>query len=251
MIDIHSHILPGFDDGAGTLEEAIEMLRMAAAAGTTDIVASSHCNAEYVFDPTRAARSIAELQRSATDIPRIHYGCELHFTLENVEAVLRSPEAWSINHRGYVLIEFSDFVIPKTSGEILARLGDAGTPPILVHPERNPILQKDLSGLESWIRQGSFIQVTVQSLLGRFGRRAMAAAEYLLDHGLVHFLASDAHDVKHRPPVLTEGWSLVEERLGAGTAERLLISNPQAVLSGEPIHCEPASARRRAWYSMR
>ena len=251
MIDIHSHILPGFDDGAPSTEEAIEMLRMAAAAGTTDIVASSHSNAEFAFDPVRAARSIAELQQAARDIPRIHYGCELHFNLENVEAVLRSPETWSINHRGYVLIEFSDFVIPKTSGKILARLADAGTPPILVHPERNPILQKDPSGLEPWIRQGSFIQVTVQSLLGRFGRRAMAAAEYLLDRGMVHFLASDAHDVKDRPPLLTEGWQFVEERFGTETAERLLIANPQAILSGAPIHCDEARARRKAWYSLR
>src|ERR1039457_2135529 len=205
MIDIHSHILPGFDDGAGTLEEAIAMLRMAAAAGTTDIVASSHSNAEYVFDPVGATRTIAALQQAAGDTPRIQYGCELHFTLENIEAVLRSPETCSINHRGYVLIEFSDCVIPKTSSEILARLGDAGTPPILVHPERNPILQKNLPELEPWIRQGSFVQVTVQSLLGRFGRPAKAAVEYLLDHGMVHFLASDAHDVKNRPPVLTEG----------------------------------------------
>jgi protein-tyrosine phosphatase len=251
MIDIHSHILPGLDDGAGSMEEAIEMLRMAAAAGTTDIVASSHSNAEFAFDPVRAARSIAELQQAARDIPRIHYGCELHFNLENVEAVLRSPETWSINHRGYVLIEFSDSVIPKTSGEILARLADAGTPPILVHPERNPILQKNLSGLEAWIRQGSFVQVTVQSLLGRFGRRAKATGEYLLNHGMVHFLASDAHDVKCRPPLLTEGWSFVEERFGTETAERLLVANPQAALSGAPIHCDQSRARHKPWYSLR
>jgi protein-tyrosine phosphatase len=251
MIDIHSHILPGFDDGAGSMEEAIEMLRVAAAAGTTDIVASSHSNAEFAFDPVRAVRRIAELQQAARDIPRIHYGCELHFTLENVEAVLRSPKTWSINHRGYVLIEFSDFVVPKTSGEILARLGATGTRPVLVHPERNRILQKNLPELESWIRHGSFVQVTVQSLLGRFGRSAKTAGEYLLNHGMVHFLASDAHDVTHRPPVLTEGWSFVEERFGTETAERLLVTNPQAALSGAPIHCCDARARRKAWYSLR
>ena len=141
--------------------------------------------------------------------------------------------------------------IPKTSGEILARLADAGTPPILVHPERNPILQKNLPGLEAWIRQGSFVQVTVQSLLGHFGRRAKATGEYLLNHGMVHFLASDAHDVKCRPPLLTEGWSFVEERFGTETAERLLVANPQAALSGAPIHCRQASAPRKAWYSLR
>jgi protein-tyrosine phosphatase len=174
----------------------------------------------------------------------------LHFTLENVKGVLRSPETWSINHSGYVLIEFSDFVIPKTSGQILARLGDAGTPPILVHPERNPILQRNPEELECWIRQGSLIQVTVQSLLGRFGRRATTTAEYLLDHGMVHFLASDAHDGKQRPPVLTEGWNFVERRCGRETAERLFVTNPQAVLHGAPIACDQARAQRKAWYSL-
>jgi protein-tyrosine phosphatase len=79
----------------------------------------------------------------------------------------------------------------------------------------------------------------------------MAAGEYLLDHGMVHFMASDAHNLTHRPPVLTEGWSFVEERFGAETAERLLVANPRAVLSGAPIHCDQARARRKAWYSLR
>jgi protein-tyrosine phosphatase len=250
MIDLHSHVLPGFDDGADSLEEAIDMLRMAAAAGTTDIVASPHSNAEYVFDPVRAVSAIAELQRAAPGLPRIHYGCELHFTLENVEAVLCSPETWSIAHRGYVLIEFSDFVIPKTTGEILARLVAAGTPPIVVHPERNRILQKNLAGLETWIHQGSLVQVTAQSVLGHFGRSAKAAADHLLDRGMVHFLASDAHNANHRPPVLTAGRQVLEERFGPETAERLLVTNPRAVLDGASIPAQCPKARRKHWYAV-
>lgn len=249
MIDIHTHILPGFDDGAGSMEESVAMLRMAAAAGTTDIVATSHCRAGFAFDPAHALRSIAELQQAASDIPRIHYGCELHFTLENVEGVLRSPAIWSVNHRGYVLIEFSDFVVPKTSGDILARLAAAGTPPILVHPERNPILQRNLPQLEGWIRHGICIQVTAQSLMGNFGRPAKTAAEFLLERGWVHFLASDAHSTTHRPPVLTEAWRLVEQNFGAERAERLMVTNPQSVLAGTPIR-DTAPVRRKAWYSL-
>jgi protein-tyrosine phosphatase len=250
MVDIHSHVLPGLDDGPKSMQESLDMLRLAADSGTTDIVASSHSNSEYVFDPLRAAQAIDELQ-AAPGVPRIHYGCELHFNLENIEALLRSPGNWTIDHRNYALIEFSDVAIPKTGGEILDRLVACGTKPILVHPERNPILQKHLSLLETWIGRGCYVQVTAQSLLGRFGRRALAAAEHLLDHNMVHFLASDGHDTKHRPPTLAEGWKFVEERFDSGTAERLLILNPQAVLAGEPIANHSAQARRRAWYSFR
>src|SRR5450755_2798786 len=102
MIDIHSHILPGLDDGSKSLEESVEMLRQAAAG----------------------------------DAPRIHYGCDFHLTLENIDDALRSPEKYSIDHRGYLLVEFSDFLIPKTTSEIFARLIGAGLRPIVTHPER-------------------------------------------------------------------------------------------------------------------
>ena len=89
MIDIHSHILPGLDDGSESLEESVAMLQQAAAAGTTDIVASPHANQEYLFDPLMVEQKISELQAAVGDAPRIHYGCDFHLTLENIEDALR------------------------------------------------------------------------------------------------------------------------------------------------------------------
>src|ERR1035441_3996320 len=91
MIDIHSHILPGLDDGSKSLEESVAMLRQAAAAGTTDIVASPHANQEYNFGPLVVERKIGELQAAAGESPQIHYGCDFHLTLENIEDALRFP----------------------------------------------------------------------------------------------------------------------------------------------------------------
>ncbi len=172
MIDIHSHILPGLDDGSESLEESVAMLQQAAAAGTTDIVASPHANQEYFFDPLMVEQKIGELQAAVGDAPQIHYGCDFHLTLENIEDALRVPGRYSINHRGYLLVEFSDFLIPKTTEETFARMMKVGLRPIVTHPERNQLLQRRLPELEEWVAQGVHLQVTAQSLLGRFGRTA-------------------------------------------------------------------------------
>jgi protein-tyrosine phosphatase len=251
MIDIHSHILPGLDDGAHDLEEAVAMLRMAAAAGTTDMVATSHDNPEFRFDPRVAEERIAELQSAAADSVRIHYGCELHLTLDGIENALRSPEEYSIAHRGYLLVEFSDFLVPKSSSAILRRMLDRGLRPIIAHPERNPILRKRVSELEAWVGQGCSIQVTAHSLLGRFGKAARAASDELMARGLVHFLASDAHDLRHRPPVLDEVRRYVQETFDEDASDQLLIENPRAVLEGFEVASGPIRVRKRPWYSFR
>ena len=186
MIDIHSHILPGLDDGSESLEESVEMLRQAAAAGTSDIVASPHANQDYAFDPLLVERRIGELQAAVGDAPQIHYGCDFHLTLENIDDALRSPGKYSIDHRGYLLVEFSDFLIPKTADQVFARMMQVGLRPIVTHPERNQLLQRRLPELEAWVAQGVHLQVTAQSLMGRFGKTARQFAHELMGRGLVH-----------------------------------------------------------------
>jgi protein-tyrosine phosphatase len=249
MIDIHSHVLPGLDDGSRSLEESVAMLRMAAAAGTTDIVASPHANQEYDFDPQVVVQKISELQAAAGDSPRIHYGCDFHMTLENIEDALRSPGKYSINHRGYLLVEFSDFFIAKNTDEVFARMMRAGIRPIVTHPERNQILQRRLPALEEWVAQGVHLQVTAQSLLGRFGRTAKSCAHELMSHGLVHFLASDAHDTKWRTTELDGTRQYVAKEFGDEAAQRVLEENPRAVLAGVPLSSAPLPIKRRKWYA--
>ena len=158
VIDIHSHILHGIDDGAKTFEDSVAMVQMAAAAGTTDIVASPHANQKYAFDPriVRGAE-ISELQAAVGDTPQIYYGCDFHLTTENIEDAVRAPEKYSINHKGYLLVEFSDFYIPKTTPEILARLMRAHLRPIITHPERNQLLQTRIQDLAEWVAQGAML----------------------------------------------------------------------------------------------
>jgi protein-tyrosine phosphatase len=249
MVDIHSHILPDQDDGARTFEEALSMVLLAAAAGTTDMVASPHANSRFAFDPTVVERKIAELQRAAGDAVRIHYGCDFHLTPENIEDAIAAPGKYSIDHKGYILVELADNMVPRTMASILTRMLAAGLRPIVTHPERNPLLHKKLSELEFWVRQGCLIQVTAQSFVGKFGRSAKSASDELMRRGLVHFLASDAHDGTHRPPLLDEAWRYTARHYGEETARLLLEDNPRAALTGADLPFAEMEVKKRKWFS--
>jgi protein-tyrosine phosphatase len=252
LVDIHSHILPGLDDGAKTFEISIEMLSLAAGSGTTDIVATPHANLEFAFDPDLNERAIAELQAAAGPSPRIHYGCDFHLTMENINDALAHPAKYAINHKSYLLIEFSELLIPRTTMEIFGRFQSAGITPIVTHPERNALLHSRLDQLQSWVENGALVQVTGQSLLGRFGRSAKSVAADLMNRDMVHFIASDAHDTNHRPPVLREAYEYVEKTWGAARAEALFVTSPRAVIDGHPIVLadRDPTPQKRKWYRL-
>src|SRR5688500_1615002 len=133
FVDIHSHILYGLDDGAKTIAESLEMLRLAAAAGTTDIVATPHASGQYAFSPELIDARIGELS-AATEV-RIHRGCDFHLQADNIEDAIAHPHKYTINHSGYLLVEFSDIAIFASTDEILSELVGAGMAPIITHPE--------------------------------------------------------------------------------------------------------------------
>src|SRR5579872_493874 len=208
------------------------MLKIAAAGGTTDIVASPHANSQFCFQPEAIAGKIAELSAAAPNI-RIHTGCDFHLAYENIQDALRNPAKYTINHKNYLLVEFSDLIIFNTTADIFQQLLSAGMTPIVTHPERNALLQQRLEALGKWAADGACLQVTAQSFLGRFGRRAKEFAEKLMKEGLVHFIASDAHGTEDRTPDLSQAWQYVAEKYGKDRAERLFVTNPAATLKGE------------------
>ncbi|MBK9166786.1 MAG: exopolysaccharide biosynthesis protein [Bryobacterales bacterium] len=248
MVDIHSHILHGMDDGAKTLEISVAMLEMAAADGITDIVASPHANNDYTFDPDLIEARIRELAAALTVPIRIHRGCDFHLTFDNIEDALRRPDRYTINHRRYLLVEFSDLLIPKTSGEVFERMLAAGIVPVVTHPERNALLRRKWETLENWADAGCLMQVTAGALLGRWGRSAQEFAEKLMDANLAHVIASDAHDAEHRPPVLTPAYERVAKKWGQSRAEALFGANPAAILAGQPLPQPAPEPAQRKWY---
>lgn len=224
------------------------MLRVAAEAGTTDIVATPHADIEYKFEPEVVAEKLAELAASAAVRPNLHTGCDFHLMFDNIQDALANPTKYTINHKRYLLVEFSDLQIFPSTAEIFSRMLDAGMIPIVTHPERNALLRQRLGHLEEWVRMGCRLQVTGQSLAGRFGNRAADFSRMLLDKNLVHFLASDSHDAVKRPPRLDGTFHWVSRRYGPEAARALCIENPRAALTGDPLPAEPAPPARRKWY---
>jgi protein-tyrosine phosphatase len=248
VIDIHSHILYGLDDGAKTLGDSVAMVQMALANGTTEIVATPHANQEYKFDPVVIERKIAELQDAVGERPRIYFGCDFHLTPENIDDALLNWRKYSINHTGYLLVEFSDFYIPKNTQEIFARLMAANLRPVVTHPERNQLLQHRIPDLAAWVEHGAYLQITAQSFDGRFGRKAKRVSDALMEAGLVHFIASDAHDRKWRTTPLNECFDYIAKDYGREAALRIFEENPRAALAGLPLPEWAVPAKRREWY---
>jgi protein-tyrosine phosphatase len=235
MVDIHSHILWGVDDGAQDLAESLAMLQMAKAAGTTDIVATPHSDSQFEFRPEVVTERLAELANLGPKGLRIHRGCDFHMNIENIEACLTNAPKFTINGLGYLMVEFADSFISPSTEEIFRQFQTRSVTPVITHPERNPILQQSAPRLKNWVQSGCVVQVTGQSLIGRFGKAAQKSAWSLLREGLVHAIASDAHDTVDRTPRLDTAREVLTKELGAPAASSLLVENPSAVVAGQPI----------------
>lgn len=232
LVDSCAHIIWGVDDGPGGIDQSIAMLKVAVEHGTTDIVAASRASFEYPFDPQIVAQRIGEIRLRCGGSIRIHTGCALHFGLGNIRDALANPHKYAINGRTHLLVEFSDVVIPPASEDILGKFRAKGIVPVISHPERNPILQRWPERLRAWISMGCVLQVTARSLCGHFGPIEQRCAWELLAAGMVHAIASDAHDALHRPPRLDAAWRRVKQEFGELIAKKLLIDNPSAMIHG-------------------
>jgi len=237
------------DDGSPTIEVSLEMLRMAAEAGTTDIVATPHSNGEFVYRPEMIDEQIRVLNEKTGTKPKIHRGCDLHLSYDNIMEALETPAKFSINGNRYLLVECSDLHIAGTMDRVLDQLLGVDLVPIVTHPERNPILQKEMSKLEKWVDLGCLVQVTALSVLGGFGKKAGAAAHKLLADGMVHVIASDAHDPVHRHPKLDEAFRAIGQQYGEGVAKLLFEENPGKIIRGQFVSNEkfPVGRRKKWW----
>ncbi len=238
MIDIHSHIVWGVDDGSESLEQSLAMLRIAAGQGTTDIVATPHYNLRWTPDAALIRERIEKLA-AAGGVPRIHRGWELNVHVLYIETALASPAEFTINGRGYILLELPHMGVPANMDRILKSFRERGMRPVIAHPERNPALMEIVPEVASWVEEGCFLQLTGQSITGDAGPEAREAAWELLRSGLAAIVASDCHDDSYRPPDLMPAWRAVEAKLGASTAEYLFVTAPRCVIEGADIPPAP------------
>ena len=243
MIDIHSHILPGIDDGSKSWDMTLEMCRLAIKDGITHMVATPHANDTYAYSRDHVREVIAELDAKIGEELAFSIGCDFHFSAENIEDAIAHPQRYTIASKQYLLVELSDYGIPPVN-EGLFKLQAAGIVPIITHPERNAILRRVPERVLDWVDAGCLVQVTASAVTGFWGDTARRIAMWLLENGAVHVFASDAHDDKHRKPILSEARDAVSKRLGADVARALVHDNPEAIISGQPLPLSQRTQRR-------
>lgn len=238
MVDLHHHLLPGLDDGSPDMTTSVEMARLAEAEGITHIVCTPHASTHYGFDPAaNSARltALREALRESNVSVTLGQGCDFHISYDNIQDALANPSRYSINGRDYLLVELADYSISPNMQETFYELRLGGLTPILTHPERNPTLQRDPDRLIPWLRDGLLCQVTAGSVTGLMGRTAQKFAHRMLENRWVHFLATDAHNITSRPPLMRKAYNTVAKRYGAVYAESICVTNPMAVFEGRPI----------------
>ncbi len=239
MIDIHCHILPGIDDGPEDIQVSLAMAEDAIADGITHVVATPHASTEYAFDFRRVRALCGELQTRLGDRLTLATGCDFHLNPENLEALNRDPAPFCINQRSYLLVEFNEFSIPHSMDQTLHELQLRRIRPIVTHPERNVILRTSPERVANWVRLGCYVQITANSLTGAFGQPAQKQALRWIAQGAVHFVASDAHNVRNRPLKLRPSYELLSSQFGETTARGLCRDNPRAALDGQPLPFVP------------
>lgn len=235
MVDIHSHILPEVDDGPKSWDVCVAMCRAAAADGITHMVASPHANDRYHYDREYLQGLLAHLRQLAGDAPKLTLGCDFHLSYDNLQDAFANPSRYVIGNTHYMLVEFSNFSVAQNTTDSFHKLGDRGITPIITHPERNPILRESLPRVVEWAEQGCVIQMTGSALTGFWGERTQRAAEWLLEHRVVHVLATDAHDLEKRVPILSTSRDAAAEIVGDEIAEALVETNPSAIVNDQPL----------------
>jgi protein-tyrosine phosphatase len=245
MIDLHSHILAGLDDGARTVDESREMARVAVAEGVTVVAATPHVREDFPTSAAAMEKAVRKLNRelAARDIElEILPGGEV-----DLEWLTTMPEderrRFTIAQTGrYLLVEVPLVGWPLSLDAQMFALRSSGVTPILAHPERNSEVQANPTLIERLVRSGACVQVTAASLDGRLGRRASQACRRLLDLGLVHVLASDAHAPDIRRGGLAQGVAALRDD---GLARYLTLDVPAAIVAGEPVPPRSVRDRRR------
>jgi protein-tyrosine phosphatase len=235
MVDLHCHILPDLDDGPATMEESMAMAESAIADGVTHVVATPHSNSAYFFDFANVRRLRDELQAKVRDRLIIATGCDFHLNPENLESLRKDARQYCINQRDFLLVEFNEFSIPPSMDQTLHAIQLSGLQPVITHPERNAILRSRPERLKKWVRQGCFVQVTGGALTGGFGGGSQQDALRWIAEGLIHFVASDAHNTRSRPLRLQPAYNMVAGRFGEEKAHALFHDNPLAAFEGRPL----------------
>ncbi|AQQ54216.1 tyrosine-protein phosphatase [Planococcus lenghuensis] len=251
MLDMHSHILYGVDDGPTTKTESLHLIEQAVNAGVTDIIATSHAfHPQFHVQATTIREQIAELSTELQDrqIPlKLHTGQELRLK-DVLTDKIAEGEALTLAGSRYVLIELPSNTVPAYTIPVIQQLLGMNLIPIIAHPERNKAIAEKPNRLYRLITNGALGQITAGSLAGHFGRAIQKTAMQLVEANLVHTYGSDVHNIKTRPALFNEGLDHLEKRKKHEVIDILLENNDRIIRNEFLIQLEPEEISDSKWW---
>jgi len=253
MVDIHSHILPGIDDGPASIEESIEMLVNTVQSGVDTIVATPHLYPGEYMEPTNLVRQLTQQLQEKADqqnIPiQVIMGRECYLSPE-IYLYEKDPKKLTIANNGkYILVEFPFQEIPRYVDELIFELQMKGIVPIIAHVERYFEVVTNPNRLLEFIQAGCIIQVNASSFSGKYGQKSKEIAEILLEHKMVHVIASDIHTSTSF--VLGDAFPRILDLVGEKEAHNLFDIRPRAIVQRERIATpEPIEYRRKSFFNL-
>ena len=240
MIDLHNHILPELDDGSRSIEETIEMGKIAESEGISKIIITTHHRKpEYIIDKNDILKKIEftnELFKKENINIEIFPGMEV-FIDRDIPVKLKNNELLSLNNSSYLLIEFPMREKIDYIDDVLHEVRVQGYKPIIAHPERYLEVIKNPNYVKKLIEEGCFIQINASSLTGYFGKESKETAEILVKHNMVHLMGTDAHSSRSRAPRIKEAVELMKQIENESYAEKIM-SNASKVFNNQEIIVE-------------
>lgn len=239
MIDLHCHILPGIDDGSPDWESSLAMAQIAAEDGIEGVVCTPHWvfglyenTHSVVLNATQELRARLNARAIALEV---YPGSELRLDFNLVQGI-ESKQLMTLNDSGrYALIELPEQVLPQQMANFFGDLLSRDITPLIAHPERNRVLIRHPERLFEWVQMGALCQITASSVLGRFGKEIRNFSISLLEHDLIHVLATDSHGPRSRVPRLGEGLKAVANVVGEERAREMVLETPRRIVRGENV----------------
>ena len=236
--DIHTHILPAVDDGAQGMPEALQLLRMAWDNGTRTVVLTPHYRGKYKENTPAWLRECFLLlkEMAAAELPgmKLYLGNEIAYEAEATEAMC-TGRVLPLNGSRYVLLEFRPNSLRSQIVGGVSETARSGFVPIVAHVERYDVSRKDPTLMDELLEMGALLQLNADSVMGANGFGVRRFCHKLLKAGKVHFVASDAHDARHRPPLLRKSFLRIQKKYGREYAAELFFGNAQAVSENQNI----------------
>jgi protein-tyrosine phosphatase len=230
FIDIHCHILPGLDDGPESVEESLEMVKMAVNNGTSHIFCTPHVYPDvYDTNTDSIKRARDDLKNKVSNGVKLFFGGDVRIMPDMMERLARQ-EVPTLNGSPYLLVEFPSQMIPHYTSRLIFNLRQNGLIPIVTHPERSVYFAKDFTGLKVLRDLGCLFQLTAMSLLKDVAKEVRKNTLAMIENGFADFIASDGHSTGHRAPVLSRAYDEVQHRFGKDLADKIFFKNPQNIL---------------------